>query len=78
LDVTKITRVALMAALTAVGAQIAIPLPFSPVPFTLQVSAVILSGLLLGSRYGALSQLVYLLLGGDPPPNDLAARSTGR
>ena len=56
-------RVALMAALTAVGAQISIPLPFTPVPFTLQVPMVVLSGLLLGIRYGALSQVVYLLLG---------------
>ena len=56
-------RVALMAALTAVGAQIAIPLYFTPVPFTLQVPMVVLSGLLLGARYGALAQGVYLLLG---------------
>jgi biotin transport system substrate-specific component len=57
------TRVALMAAVTAVAAQIAIPLPFSPVPFTLQVLAVILSGLLLGPRYGALAQAIYVLVG---------------
>lgn len=57
------TRVALMVAVTAAAAQIAIPLPFSPVPFTLQVLAVILSGLLLGPRYGALSQALYVLVG---------------
>jgi len=56
-------RVALMAALTAVGAQISIPLPFTLVPFTLQVPMVVLAGLLLGARYGALSQVVYLMLG---------------
>ncbi len=55
------TRVALMAAVTAVAAQIAIPI--FPVPFTLQVLAVILSGLLLGPRYGALAQAVYVLVG---------------
>ena len=60
---STMTRAALMAALTAVGAQITIPLPFTPVPFTLQVPMVVLSGLLLGARYGALSQVVYLLLG---------------
>ena len=54
-------RVALMAALTAVMAQITVPLP--SVPFTMQVLAVVLSGLLLGPRYGALAQVVYLLLG---------------
>jgi biotin transport system substrate-specific component len=44
-----------------VAAQIAIPI--FPVPFTLQVLAVILSGLLLGPRYGALAQAIYVLLG---------------
>src|SRR5215204_3549090 len=62
------TRVALMAAVTAVAAQINIPLPFSPVPFTLQVLAVILSGLLLGPRYGALAQAVYVLVGAVGAP----------
>jgi biotin transport system substrate-specific component len=55
------SRAALMAAVTAVAAQISVPL--FPVPFTLQVFAVILSGLLLGSRYGALSQAIYVLVG---------------
>jgi biotin transport system substrate-specific component len=59
-------RVALMAALTAVGAQIS--LPFGPVPFTLQVPMVILSGLLLGPRYGALAQLVYVMIGAVGAP----------
>src|SRR5215204_6140633 len=63
LNVAMMTRAALMAAVTAVAAQIAIPLPFSPVPFTLQVLGVILSGLLLGPRYGALAQAIYLLIG---------------
>jgi biotin transport system substrate-specific component len=63
LNVAMMTRTALMAAVTAAAAQIAIPLPFSPIPFTLQVLAVILSGLLLGSRYGALAQAIYVLVG---------------
>lgn len=54
-------RVALMAALTAVMAQIAVPI--EPVPFTFQVLAVMLTGYLLGPRYGAIAMLVYLLLG---------------
>ena len=61
MSASAITRVALMAAVTAAAAQIAIPIP--PVPFTLQVLAVILSGLLLGPRYGALAQAVYVLVG---------------
>jgi biotin transport system substrate-specific component len=63
LKASTITRAALMAAVTAVAAQITIPLPFSLVPFTLQVLAVILSGLLLGPRYGALAQAIYVLVG---------------
>lgn len=54
-------RIALMAALTAVMSQIAVPI--EPVPFTFQVLAVILAGYLLGPRYGAMAMLVYLLLG---------------
>lgn len=63
MNVAMMTRVALMAAVTAVAAQIAVPLPFSGVPFTMQVLAVVLSGLLLGPRYGALAMGVYLLVG---------------
>ncbi|WP_207956854.1 biotin transporter BioY [Rubrobacter tropicus] len=61
MNVAVMTRVALMAAFTAVAAQITIPL--EPVPFTLQVLAVVLTGLLLGPRYGALAMGVYLLVG---------------
>ena len=52
---------ALFGALTAVGAYIMIPLP--PVPITLQTLFVNLSGALLGGSLGALSQIVYILLG---------------
>ena len=52
---------ALFAALTAIGAFIKIPLP--PVPVSLQTFFVILSGLLLGARYGTLSQLLYIFIG---------------
>lgn len=49
------------AALIAVGAFIRIPIPF--VPFTLQFLFTTLAGSLLGSKYGALSVLLYLGLG---------------
>jgi biotin transport system substrate-specific component len=48
-------------ALTALGAYIMIPLP--PVPITMQTLFVILAGALLGGYLGALSQVVYILLG---------------
>jgi biotin transport system substrate-specific component len=44
----------------ALAAQVAIRLPFSPVPVTAQTLAVLLVGALLGSRRGALSMLAYL------------------
>lgn len=52
---------ALMAALTAVGAYIAVPI--GPVPIVLQNLFVMLAGLLLGSRWGLISIAVYLLAG---------------
>jgi biotin transport system substrate-specific component len=49
--------------LIALSAQIAIPVPFSPVPITGQTLAVLLTGALLGSRRGVIAVLVYLLEG---------------
>jgi len=49
---------------TAFGAQVYVRLPFTPVPLTLQTFFVILSGAFLGRRLGALSQGIYVLLGG--------------
>ena len=47
----------------ALCAQIAIPLPFSPVPITGQTLAVLVVGVLLGSRRGSMSVLAYLIEG---------------
>ncbi len=55
--------IAIAAAATAVAARVAVPLPGTPVPFTLQPVAVLLAGVLLGSRAGSLSQLAYLAAG---------------
>lgn len=53
--------VAMFAALTAIGAFIRIPIP--NVPFTLQYLFCALSGIVLGSKLGALSQIVYVGIG---------------
>ncbi|MBN1785396.1 MAG: biotin transporter BioY [Candidatus Methanofastidiosa archaeon] len=58
---TDLALSALFATLTAVGAFIQIP--FVPVPITLQTFFVLLSGLLLGARLGAFSQIIYVLMG---------------
>jgi len=49
--------------LTIVAAQVSIPLPFTPVPFTLQPMVVLLAGAALGPRLGMTSQMLYLALG---------------
>lgn len=51
---------AIFTALTAIGAFISIPI--GPVPITLQTLFVLLSGILLGSKLGTLSQIVYIAL----------------
>lgn len=48
---------------TALSGQIAVPLPFSPVPLTGQTFGVLLTGALLGPRLGALALLLYLAEG---------------
>ncbi|HEX8172710.1 MAG TPA: biotin transporter BioY [Thermoanaerobaculia bacterium] len=50
-------------AIIAIAAQVAIPLPFTPVPLTLQPLAVILVGVALGSARGAAAAALYLLEG---------------
>jgi biotin transport system substrate-specific component len=45
---------------TAFGAQIAVPVPFTPVPITLQTLFVILAGVVLGPRAGAASMALYV------------------
>lgn len=49
--------------LIAISAQVAIPLPFTPVPLTLQPLAVIFVGVALGSKRGAAAAALYLLEG---------------
>lgn len=49
--------------LTALAAQVSVPLPWTPVPLTGQTFAVLLTGALLGSRLGALAMLAYLAEG---------------
>lgn len=57
----RLAAVAAFTALTALSARVAIEIG-GPVPFTLQVLVVLLSGLTLGWRDGALSQVAYLAL----------------
>lgn len=49
--------------LIGLSAQVALPLPFTPVPLTMQTLAVLLTGMLLGKRLGALTLVAYLAEG---------------
>lgn len=60
---TKLLMSLMMACFTGLMAQIIIPLPWTPVPITAQTFAVLCSGLLLGKKYGCLSQILYVVLG---------------
>ena len=51
------------AAIVAVSAQFAVPVPLSPVPMTLQGLAVLLVGGLFGAAAGAGAMVLYLVLG---------------
>src|SRR5918997_3315646 len=61
--VIRVAAVLFVTVLTAAAAQISVPLPFTPVPFTLQPMVVLLGGAALGSRLGMASQVLYLLAG---------------
>jgi biotin transport system substrate-specific component len=61
--VTRAVAVLFFAVLTAAAAQVSVPLPFTQVPFTFQPTVVLLSGLMLGPRLGAASQILYLTAG---------------
>jgi biotin transport system substrate-specific component len=59
----SVAGVVAFALLTAVGARIALPVPGTPVPITLQTFSVLLAGAILGPRLGTASMAFYLLLG---------------
>ena len=48
---------------TSFGAHVAVPLPWTPVPMTLQPLFVILAGAVLGPRLGAATMATYLAVG---------------
>lgn len=59
----RLASVLFVTALTAAAAQVSVHLPFTPVPFTLQPMIVLVGAAALGSRLGAASQVLYLMLG---------------
>ena len=61
--VNKIALALIFACFTGLMAQMKVFLPFTPVPITGQVFAVLLAGIFLGKRYGGLSQIFYVGIG---------------
>lgn len=61
MKVKNLVLTALFAALTAIGAFLKIPFPLAAI--TLQSFFTAMAGILLGKKYGALSQGVYVLIG---------------
>jgi len=57
------TGIVVLAAASAIAAHIRIPLPFSPVPITLQTGVVLVAGATLGIAGGGSSQMLYLAVG---------------
>ena len=64
LTITKKIALALtMACVTGLSAQVRIPLPWTPVPITMQTFFVLIAGVLLGRRWGGVSQIIYVGFG---------------
>ena len=61
--VRDLALIAGSAALVGLSAQVAVPLPVTPVPITLQTFAVLLSGAALGPMRAAAGMLLYLGVG---------------
>ena len=59
----RAVRIGIAALVVALAAQVAVPLPFTPIPFTLQPLAVLAVGGLLGMGEGFAALVLYLGLG---------------
>jgi biotin transport system substrate-specific component len=59
----RAARILAFVGFTAVAAQLAVPLPFTPVPVTMQTLFVVLAGLTLGARDGFYALLSYIVIG---------------
>jgi biotin transport system substrate-specific component len=64
----RVLRLLCASLVVALASRVAFPLPFTPVPFTLQPLAVLAVGLTLGPVDGALALLAYLVEGASGLP----------
>jgi biotin transport system substrate-specific component len=68
LAVNEICLISIFTAMTAVTAQIAIPLPFTPIPISFGMVGIYITGMLLKPSHAVLAQICYLLLGSVGAP----------
>jgi len=68
MTIKEIAMMGIFTAMTAVMAQIAIPLPFTPIPISFGLVAVYIAGILLKPKHAILTQVCYLLLGAAGAP----------
>jgi len=61
--IRRVGRITALIGFTAVGAQLAVWLPFTPVPITMQTLFVLLAGITLGPRDGFFAMCSYIVLG---------------
>ena len=71
----RVAAVLFVTALTAAAAQISFPLPFTPVPFTLQPMVVLIGGAALGARLGMSSQILWMIARPASAASDLTRMS---
>ncbi|MDD4857693.1 MAG: biotin transporter BioY [Candidatus Krumholzibacteria bacterium] len=59
----RVSKIVAFACFTTIAAQLSVPLPFTPVPLTMQTLFVVMAGLTLGARDGFYAMLAYVSLG---------------
>lgn len=60
--VSTYIQISLLTMLTIVSAQVVIPLPFTPIPITLQTFAILFGAAALGPKKSTIAQTLYILL----------------
>lgn len=63
MNTKRLVYIAVFTALIVVGGLVSVPIPFTQVEMSLQTVFVIMAGVVLGARDGALSVLIYLAMG---------------
>lgn len=63
LSIKEMTQIGMCAALMAIFSQLSIPLPFTTVPVTLQIFGLVVLAVIVGSKIGTLSLIVFVILG---------------